>query len=207
MWRPGRSVEVAVSYRQVALLRMALVERDRAGAVTCSQADHWHGRTMLDGEPAGLIYPDSFFTASAKLIDTPKTIRTYFVGSVGRARRKMLEPFRDDPSAVIEESSRGRSGHKNRWDPQYYEALAQAQFGLCPHHTDWPGPWEHLWTYRFIDCTLVGAIPVVFRATPLAGWLVDGFRWHWDDRIPHSYSRDDAMHNRALAEERFRLGH
>lgn len=192
-------------FRQDVLLRMALAERGIDAEVSCTKLDHWSGRAFVDGRRVGLVYPDSFFDAALPLMATPRGVRMFFIGTVDATRRNMLEPFRLHPDAVVIESNRGRSEHKNRWDPSYYHAMSEAMFGLCPHHTDWPGPWEHLWTYRFIDCVLVGTIPVVFRATPLADWLVDGFRWVWEDRIPHEYSREDAAHNRALAEERFRL--
>jgi hypothetical protein len=52
---------------------------------------------------------------------------------------------------------------------------------------------------------MVGAIPVLFRATPLGAGFVDGFRYVWDDDATFEYSREDALHNRALAEQRFRL--
>jgi hypothetical protein len=194
-----------MSYRQVALLRMALAERGRVGEVRCSQADHWRGVSWLDGAEVGLIYPDSFFDHAEALLDTPKDRTLHFAGRVDRGRRKLLEPFWHYPHATIIESNRGRTDAKNGWDPVYYEPLAAAEFGLCPHHTDWPGPREHLWTYRFIDCLLVGAIPVVFRSTPLAGWLTDGFHYAWDDAGEFRYSLEHALANRALAEERFRL--
>jgi hypothetical protein len=193
-----------MTYRQVALLQLALAERDKDGEIRCTKADHWRGQSVLDGKPVGLIYPDSFFTKSVALLAAPKTYSLLFLGRIDRGRRQLLEPFRHYPGALVEGSERGRTEAKNGWDPPYYETLARAEFGLCPHHTDWPGPWEHLWTYRFIDCLLVGTIPVVFRSTPLAGWLTDGFRYAWDDGAFY-YSREDATHNRALAEERFRL--
>lgn len=196
-----------MTYRQEALLRQALAERGVQADTGCTREDHWHGRARAGDRVVGLVYPDSFFDEARKLFDTPRSIHLYFVGSVnrGNGRRPLLEPFWHHPDAVIIESTRGRTDAKNRWDPEYYEALATAEFGLCPHHLNWPGPWTHLWTYRFVDCCLVGTIPVLFRPTPLAPWFVEGFRYAWDDAGSFTYSREDAEHNRTLAEERFRL--
>lgn len=194
-----------MSYRQRALLETALAERGRTGRIRLTKEDHGQGRAFVDGEEVGLIYPDSFFRRSRPLMDTPKTVTLFFSGYCNQGRRQLLEPLRTYPGAIIEESNRGRTPAAHAWDEQYYRALAAAEFGLCPHHPEWTGDWDTLWTYRFIDSVLVGAIPVLFRATPLCEAFVGGFVYAWDDDEAFTYDPRAAAHNRALAEDRWRL--
>jgi hypothetical protein len=191
--------------RQEALLRTAMKER---GELLPYRIDHENGTARVDGRTVGLVHPDSFFETSRPLLDTPKTLGFYFAGYFVPAggRREMLSRWRGAHGAVIVQSSEGRKpNHKGSWHPAYYEPLASAEFGLCPHHTNWRGPRETMWTYRFVDCCLVGTIPLLFRATPLGEEFTRGFRFAWDDDEAFAYRPEDAAHNRALAEERFRL--
>lgn len=187
--------------RQEALLRRALLER---GVEYDSIAiDHANGRSTVDGTSYGIVYPDSFFRNGKALLGAPKKRRAYFRGRLTPQRRAVMEPL----GADIEASEFGRDRtKKDAWDPVYFERLASAEFGLCPHHPEWGGPWATLWTYRFIDCVLVGAIPVVFRVTPLCEPFVGGFHYVWDNQLADaSYLTEAAVHNHRLAAERFAL--
>lgn len=186
--------------RQEALLWLALRERGVPHARI--RTDHANGRSWVDGREYGIVYPDSFIERASQLFGGPKERRHFFRGYMGEGRRTMLAPYADD----VEESGFGRDrAKKDAWDEGYFRALASAEFGLCPHHPEWPGPRETLWTYRFVDCVLVGAIPVLFRATPLGAAFTEGFHVAWDDDPPHKFDPEHAHHNHALGRERFSL--
>ncbi|MEQ8848134.1 exostosin family protein [Botrimarina sp.] len=90
-------------------------------------------------------------------------------------------------------STRGREWPGKAWDAEYFDALLGARFALCP-------PGDHAWSYRFIESTLCGAIPVVFCDHPIQSSFAV--------LAPHElaagrYDADVAEKNRALAEERF----
>lgn len=194
------------STRQEALLRLSLAEAGLAPSEVV--VDHDAGESKLDGRVVGLVHPESFFDATRSLVEREKTLDFFFSGYVRprNGRRSLLAPFAARENALVEESDRGRDATvKTRFDPRYYERLSSARFGLCPHNVNWPGSKTKLWTYRFVDCCLVGAIPVLFRATPLRASFVDGFSYRWDDAPEFVYVPSEARRNRRLAEKRWRL--
>jgi len=141
----------------------------------------------------------------------PKLYSFYFNGEMHEAggRPRMLAPFASQPRSRIVASGVGRySFMKSRFNGFYFANLAMSKFGLCPHHADWPG--DVMWTYRFVECAMVGTLPVVFRETPLDEQFTRGFYFLWDDEV--CAWRPDAVQvlkwskaNRSLAESRFRL--
>jgi hypothetical protein len=192
------------SYHQGRLLLAALAERGVPAQRIAM--DHMNGSARVAGMTLGIVYPDSWFERTRPLLSAAKTVSYLFIGNITSGRRRMLNTFAEaHPGTEIVSTLTGRDkAVKGRWDESYYRQMGRARFGLCPHHPDWQGPWETMWTYRFVECCMVGAAPVLFRRTPLAPAFVEGFRFVWDDEA-HTYDPADALHNRALAEERFRL--
>lgn len=192
------------NYHQGALLRLALAER---GNKARPLIDHMNGRCKVGDVELGIVYPDSWFFRTKAYVTQPKNVRFLFIGATPPRRMLMLSLFDDShPGTMLISTDAGRDeAMKGEWDQTYYDRMGRAQFGLCPHHPGWPGPRDTLWTYRFIECCMVGAIPVQFRATPLAESFTDGFRYRWDDEAVYEYDPQAAAHNRALAETRWRL--
>lgn len=192
---------------QEALLRAALAERGRDGASVV--VDHLNGSALVDGSAVGLVYPDSFFAATEALFRrTERPVSYFFRGYLPPrgGRIEMLARWREVAGASISESNWAQAGeNKGAFDSEYFSALGAARFGLCPNHTHWPGPPETAWSYRFVDCCLVGALPVLFRTAPLSARFVDGFEFVWDDESGHRHTRGAVEHNRARAEKVFFL--
>ncbi len=120
----------------------------------------------------------------------------------------MLFAFQNAANSKIISSDAGRwKWFKGKFDWLYFSQLAKSKFGLCPNQANWPG--DFYWTYRFVDRALVGAIPVLFRQTPLSEEFVGGFSYVWDDSVPSGLSDvkriEMAEHNYQLALSRFRL--
>lgn len=57
-------------------------------------------------------------------------------------------------SVFIWSSNRGRGFPAKSWDSEYYENLCNSQFVLCPSG-------DYIWSYRFFEAILCGAIPIV----------------------------------------------
>jgi hypothetical protein len=49
---------------------------------------------------------------------------------------------------------RGREWPVKAWDDRYFDVLCRSEFVICPNG-------DYIWTYRFFEATLCGAIPVV----------------------------------------------
>ena len=120
-------------------------------------------------------------------------------------RHAILEPYANVQGNRIIDSREGRDDRKKgSFNLEYYSGLRASRFGLCPHQTDWPGPRDTIWTYRFIECCIAGAIPIQFRKTPLGTSFTKGIKFFWDDE---SHTHDDlsVKNNRLVALSRFTL--
>ena len=126
----------------------------------------------------GIKYPDSFYERAKQIIPDEKKIGFYFNGFMTPKgeRKKMLAPFEKFKDSLIISSEDGRiQDSKDKFNESYFSDFAKSKFGLCPHQANWPGSKEHMWTYRFIESCIVGAIPVVFEETPLGEKFTKGF--------------------------------
>lgn len=141
-----------------------------------------------------------------------KSHRFWFKGHPGKdqGRRELLSPFAERTDSAVIYSNRGRDvALKDQYDSEYFQGLAGADYGLCPHMLDWPGDRSRLWTYRYIECLFARVMPVNFRRTALGNEFVADTYFVWDDQIlSDDTARPDAElldHNFRVAQERFCL--
>jgi hypothetical protein len=101
-------------------------------------------------------------------------------------------------SIVFVTSDRGWRHPTKAWDPQYFQLLSNSQFVLCPDG-------RYVWTYRFFEAVLCGAIPIIQNWCP----LYDGFRYYtMDDPLDTlKWSRNDALHNFKMCCDRLTIPH
>lgn len=105
-----------------------------------------------------------------------------------RGRRPTLRNYGD---FYVWSSERGRVLPAKAWDDAYYDSLARSQFVLCPTG-------DHIWSYRFFEAVLCGAIPIVEApCTAYEGFVYSSL----DQEIPQ-WSEDLAMFNFRLALQR-----
>jgi hypothetical protein len=71
-----------------------------------------------------------------------------------RSESKMQPSITTDGEVVLWSSERGRAKELKGWDEDYFQAMAGAQFVLCPSG-------DFVWTYRFFEAAMCGAIPIV----------------------------------------------
>jgi hypothetical protein len=95
-------------------------------------------------------------------------------------------------------SDEGRVFPKKSWNVDYYAALLEAEFVLCPDGDF--GKDGVAWTYRFFEGILCGAIPVIQNSCP----AYEGFRFRTMREPLGSlvWSSEDAEFNFALALKR-----
>jgi hypothetical protein len=123
-----------------------------------------------------------------------------FAGNMTRTRGSALRQWRKtqfprragrsksiETRVIIRSSSSGRSWPEKAWDQGYVSLLGSSQFALCPDG-------DFIWTYRFFEATMAGAIPIVEHDCP----LYEGFRFARmsDDIGSLEWSEAAANHNR-----------
>jgi hypothetical protein len=93
-------------------------------------------------------------------------------------------------------SNRGRVFPGKSWDEEYCTLLSRSQFVLCPRG-------DFVWTYRFFEAAMCGAIPVVERACP----AYQGFHFRtMDDPIDQLvWSPEEAENNFQLCRGRLTI--
>ncbi|MEM9926603.1 MAG: exostosin family protein [Cyanobacteria bacterium P01_D01_bin.50] len=97
---------------------------------------------------------------------------------------------------VFWSSNRGRVFPAKAWDDEYFRLLANSQFVLCPSG-------DYVWTYRFFESIMCGAIPIIEQYCP----AYEGFRYFtMNDSISSlKWSEEDVNYNYQLCFERLTI--
>ena len=112
-------------------------------------------------------------------------------------RKPVLDKFiknNPDENIEIKASTNGRTLPIKAWDDEYYRGLMKSEFVLCPDG-------DYVWTYRFFEAIICGAIPVIENKCD----LYDGFFYYDMDSKDIVYKEDMAKKNLELLKERFTL--
>jgi len=99
---------------------------------------------------------------------------------------------------VFETSDRGWCHPTKAWDGVYFRRLVNSKFVLCPDG-------QFVWTYRFFEAALCGAIPIIQNECP----LYDGFHYYtMEDPIEAlDWNREHVLHNFNLCRDRLTVSH
>jgi hypothetical protein len=163
------------------LFRAALKEHN----IECDvKIDHKNGWNFINDEKFGIKYPVSYIDQIKKLSGN-KIYDYCFIGSLtdNKGRKEILEKYKD-LNSIICHSSNGRDPNKKyQFDTEYYQALCNSRFGLCPGHPAMP---KHptRWTYRFIESAFCKAIPVMFEETIYGESFIRDIFYVWDKDLP-----------------------
>lgn len=198
------------SLKQEAILYIALCEIGINPSKIEINIDHKNGTAEAAGVQLGLVFPKIFFNLAREMHREEKEFDFCFDGYVGvdEGRRTMLEPFAERNS-IINFTRTGRElQSKGSFNCDYYELLARSKFALCPHQEDWPYPNSVIWTYRFVEACMAGAVPVVFTKTPLSEEFTAGLTYYHDDIVLQShppFTKNILQQNYEVAMSRFTL--
>ncbi|WP_034922737.1 exostosin family protein [Gillisia sp. CAL575] len=109
--------------------------------------------------------------------------------SLGMWRIKNLIGSSKSLLVEINFSSKGRKFPGKTWDRQYYNTLLNSEFVLCPSG-------DYIWTYRFFESILAGAIPVIEAECD----AYKGFRYRFmhEDIKDFVWTKEDADYNYEL---------
>ena len=124
-------------------------------------------------------------------------------GFLSRIKRKFLYLFGVNEfifeqygSLYVSSSTRGRFFPIKSWDDEYFDFMLSSEFVLCPSG-------DFIWTYRFFEAILSGAIPVVEETCD----SYNGFKFFYmdDDISKLEWSKEIVEFNYELCLERITL--
>lgn len=154
---------------------------------------HEEPLTRLGSIERPLIFPHGIVErCRAKWCDS-RPVRFSFCGLVNEQRRHALDSWtaaQGGASVEIFASELGRQFPEKAWDESYYDRLARSEFVLCPRG-------DCVWSYRFFEAVLCGAIPIAEQACA----AFDGFEYELmsGDARGFAWSADIAERNFAHA--------
>jgi hypothetical protein len=151
--------------------------------------EFWRAHRRVQFLFAGLVTPqrrDVIEAWAGKILNRPLTPLLSRATLCQRLMRRLLGYQPGMVSKVgnvtIWSSERGRTYPYKAWDRRYFQAMADAEFVICPDG-DFP------WTYRFFEAILCGAVPVV--ETPCL--LYEPFQFYDFDSANTKLVRTPAM--------------
>jgi hypothetical protein len=162
------------------------------------EIDHATPLTKVGHIERPLIFPAAIFERCRRAWPSTRSVQFFFAGLMTKERERTLRewsrnsgreirvprrlnffskwlnrwtgpraPAKSESEGVTFWSSeRGREYPVKAWDEDYHHAMSQARFVLCPSG-------DFVWTYRFFESAICGAIPVVEGACP----AYDGFQF------------------------------
>lgn len=200
--------------KQEILLKKALIEEGIDLSTVKIVCYHDIGVSKVNGISFGIKYPKSIFNKVSNLITKKKKYDFYFNGNTNDSgkRKILLAPFKNLGNSLIISSNDGRKlKNKGKFNFDYFKKFAQSKYGLCPHQMDWDSSTDNMWTYRFIESCFAGAIPVLFKETPLGKKFINKFFFVWNDEILKNksleYKKEMALRNHELAKTIFCFSH
>lgn len=118
-----------------------------------------------------------------------------------RVQRKLYSLINRDHTLIksfgdfhVLQSNRGRVFPVKAWDDEYYSFLLQSAFVLCPSG-------DYVWTYRFFEAIMCGAIPIVEEVCD----AYEGFLFYKMSDSDFSVNPQWVTHNFNLAKERIAI--
>ena len=163
--------------------------------------DHNKPEVTVGSVKLPLLFPKSIFDVCEESWGKNRPIKVIFVGLPTEKRRKIIKKWQGKQNNKNTEikifySDKGRIFPQKAWDASYYEKLCSSEFVLCPNG-------DFIWTYRFFESVMCGAIPIIEEFTS----IYEGFYYHKmeDDLSKLSWSKDKAVHNFKLAKKMLTL--
>lgn len=161
--------------------------------------NHREPLTTVGGISQPLIFPHGIADrCEDKWTKRDRTI--VFVGSMTDERRmtlaRLAASFGDDFRPIA--TNAGRVWPSKAWDDEYYTVLGRTRLAACPSG-------DFIWTYRFFEAALSGAIPVVEADCP----HYEGFHYYRmsDDPKSMQWRQDWADHNLARSRAALTVPH
>jgi len=133
--------------------------------------------------------------SNKKLNYNSKSIKNKVLNRIRSVFNTQVSFYKYDDLYILN-SFKGRIFPDKSWDESYYTFLLKSKFILCPSG-------DFVWSYRFFEAILCGAIPVVEEYCA----VYEGFRVRYlkEDATLFDYSEEDAVYNYNLCVSRITI--
>lgn len=177
-------------------------EPDTAPLLSNTKILHTEPLTAVGKIERPLILPHGAFEYCRQRWTDDRPVRYSFAGLMTNSRKRTLQSWSSSPETedngadkafVIMSSDRGRKFPEKSWDEEYFALLCNSKFVLCPNG-------DYVWTYRFFEAAMCGAIPIVEEGC--AHYAGFEYRSMSEGRDARPWSEEAAMHNYRLCRER-----
>lgn len=124
--------------------------------------------TIIKEDVKSLIFPKSLIDFCQKDI-VNKEDKIYFRGLLTQKRENAISIIRNKTNKplLIDSSNNGREFPLKTFDRDYFNEMKKYKFILCPDG-------DFIWSYRFFESVMCGAIPIVENESP----LFEGFKYY-----------------------------
>lgn len=124
----------------------------------------------------------------------------YFKGIVTGKRKNSIEKLKQvtNKPVIINSSNRGREFPLKTFDEDYFNEMQKYKFVFCPDG-------DFIWSYRFFESIMCGAIPIVENETK----LFEGFYYYnlQSDLKSITWNEEWVVNNKKILNENFTYEH
>lgn len=168
-------------------------DREDAKKVDNISLSHEEPKVEIGGLQVPLLYPKAIPQRCRSMWRSDRDYNFLFMGLITEERKVILDDWEDklkkakiNQRPIIKDSRRGREFPGKAWDEEYYLYMSNARTVLCPNG-------DFVWTYRFFEAAMCGAIPIVEDTCE----LYEGFIFFKmsDDPRKIKWSEEAARHN------------
>jgi len=152
------------------------------------ETDHKQPKTVIGGEAFNLVFPLGLIGYIEAAWSEEREGEPLFVGIKTHERDKLL-----NGKGLIIWSDNGRKAETKYFDQLYWRRMTLNKFALCP-------PGDFLWTYRFFEAIIAGAIPIVWDELEIYKpfhYFVEGDNYEYSETL--------ALENLQLLKEHYTI--
>jgi len=159
---------------------------------------HHEPITKVGGLTRNLIFPKSLIEF-CQTENNDKLDEIYFRGLITDKRAKSINKLKSitNKKLVIDSSNKGREFPLKTFDKDYFNEMQKYKFVFCPDG-------DFIWSYRFFESVMCGAIPIVENETK----LFEGFYYYnlQSDLDTITWNEEWVIKNLELLNENFTYG-
>jgi hypothetical protein len=145
------------------------------------QINHSIPQTKFLNIEKPLIFPRSLIEFCGNL-QTEKKEQIFFSGLITASRQEQINKLKSitNTEIIINSNTNGRNFPVKSFDKKYFKELASSQFIFCPNG-------DFIWSYRFFESIMCGAIPIVQNDCT----IFKGFNFYFMEELNNKLSYNE----------------